>query len=181
MIQASSCQTTSALNTVTTSPKQNMKVSRPPYQSTKQMCLHQQTQAPRVKQGQTRNSTQTRLSTARFTIKHIPWRNAVFKMKPLIERKKLLKEHRRCFKCCSPTHMAKECSAELKCNECGSNQHCTPLHPENIPSTLSLSAPPATEPEPDLQNDLPPEITSRCTEICGEGLPARSCVKICLV
>ena len=44
-----------------------------------------------------------------------------FKMKPLTDRKKLLKDHRRCFRCCSATHMARECPVELKCNECESD------------------------------------------------------------
>ncbi|XP_074501591.1 uncharacterized protein LOC141773627 isoform X2 [Sebastes fasciatus] len=101
-----------------------------------------------------------------------------FKMKPLTERKTLLKEHRRCYRCCSATHMARECPVELKCNECESNQHCTAMHPD---TTGSPAVSPATESDTEQQNSSPPEITSRCTEVCGEGLPARSCAKICLV
>lgn len=118
--------------------------------------------------------------------KHCPLHNKphplekcrAFKMKPLTERKKLLKENRRCFRCCSATHMARECAVELKCNECESNQHCTAMHPD---TTVSPTVPAATESDTEQQISSLPEVTSRCTEICGEGLPARSCAKICLV
>lgn len=64
-------------------------------------------------------------------------------MKPLLERKKLLKENKRCFKCCSPTHMARECAVKMKCDDCGSDGHCTALHPD---TTLSPVASPVVEP-----------------------------------
>lgn len=101
-----------------------------------------------------------------------------FKMKPLTERKGLLRDHRRCFRCCSATHMAKDCSVELKCYECESDRHCTAMHPD---IHLSPAVSSMTEPDTEQQNNTPSEITSRCTEVCGEGLPARSCAKICLV
>lgn len=92
-----------------------------------------------------------------------------FKMKQLTESKKSLKEHRQCFRCCSATHLARECKVGLKCNECKSDHHCSAMH-----SDISLS--PATSPvmEPDTeQNNCLPEVTSRCTEVCGEGLLVR--------
>ena len=110
-----------------------------------------------------------------------------FKTKTIAERKACLKEHRRCYKCCSPNHMAKECQVELKCNECESDRHCTALHPDIHSS--STSAKPKTElgsedqhaaPPPEHQGDDSPEVTTRCTRVCGPGLPARSCSKICL-
>lgn len=101
-----------------------------------------------------------------------------FRMKPLTERKRLLKEYRRCFRCCSAVHMAKECPVKLKCNECESEEHCTTMHPD---TTLSPAAFPVAEPHTEQQRSFPSEVTSRCTEVCGDGLPARSCAKICLV
>ncbi|KAK0139185.1 hypothetical protein N1851_024265 [Merluccius polli] len=101
-----------------------------------------------------------------------------FKMKPLTERKGLLRDHRRCFRCCSATHMAKDCSVKLKCFECESDRHCTAMHPD---IHLSPAVSSVTEPDTEQQNNTPSEVTSRCTEVCGEGLPARSCAKICLV
>ncbi|XP_061663174.1 uncharacterized protein LOC133493623 [Syngnathoides biaculeatus] len=99
-------------------------------------------------------------------------------MKLLMECKRLLKEYRRCFKCCSGTHVARECPAELKCNECESNQHCTVMHPD---TAVSPAPSPLTESDVEQQNSSPPEVTSRCTKVCGEGRPPRSCAKICLV
>ncbi|KAI3356594.1 hypothetical protein L3Q82_017794 [Scortum barcoo] len=101
-----------------------------------------------------------------------------FRLKPLSDRKKLLKEYKRCFKCCSPTHMARECAVKMKCDECGSDEHCTALHPD---TTLSPVASPVAEPHIVHQHSSPAEVTSKCTEVCGDGLPARSCAKICLV
>ncbi|XP_061682545.1 uncharacterized protein LOC133504377 [Syngnathoides biaculeatus] len=99
-------------------------------------------------------------------------------MKQLMERKRLLKEYRRCFKCYSGTHVARECPAELKCNECESNQHCTVMHPD---TAVSPAPSPPTESDVEQQNSSPSEVTSRCTKVCGEGLPPRSCAKIRLV
>ena len=53
-----------------------------------------------------------------------------FRMKTLQERKTILKEHKRCFKCCSPNHLAKDCQATLKCGECDSERHCSAMHPD---------------------------------------------------
>ena len=52
------------------------------------------------------------------------------------------------------------------------------MHPD---ASLLAAVSPATEPDIEPQNNQPPEVTSRCTEVCGDGLPARSCAKICLV
>lgn len=118
--------------------------------------------------------------------KHCPLHNKphplekcrTFKAKSLTERKRLLRDFRRCFRCCSATHMAKDCFVELKCCECESDQHCTPLHPG---SHFSPALPSACEPDTEQQNNTPPDVTSRCTEVSVEDLPARSCAKICLV
>ena len=101
-----------------------------------------------------------------------------FKMKPLTECKGLLRDHRRCFRCCSATHMAKDCSVKQKCFEYESDRHCTAMHPD---IHLSPAVSSVTEPDTEQQNNTPSEVTSRCTEVCGEDLPARSCAKICLV
>lgn len=101
-----------------------------------------------------------------------------FRVKPLTERKKLLKEHGRCFRCCSATHMAKECPVKLRCIECESEGHCTAMHPD---TPQSPTASPVAEPHTEQQHSSSSEVTSRCTEVCGDGLPARSCAKICLV
>ncbi|XP_054872108.1 uncharacterized protein LOC129350233 [Amphiprion ocellaris] len=101
-----------------------------------------------------------------------------FRTKPLQERQNILKEHKRCFRCCSPTHSVKDCDVKLKCEECQSEKHCTAMHQDTSQQPQPVNTP---EPEPQPQDDTPPEVTSRCTEICGEGCPPRSCSKVCLV
>ncbi|XP_051816711.1 uncharacterized protein LOC127537707 [Acanthochromis polyacanthus] len=99
-------------------------------------------------------------------------------MKTLFERKNILKEHKRCFKCCSPNHLAKDCQTILKCTECESDRHCFAMHPDSA----HLSAPsPTTEPDAEPQDSRALEVTSRCTKVCSEGSPSRSCSKVCLV
>lgn len=102
-----------------------------------------------------------------------------FKMKPLQERKNILKEHKRCYKCCSPNHLAKDCQATLKCNECESDRHCSAMHPTiSQPQPNTCSPTPQADAEPPDGNPL--EVTARCTKVCGKGSPARSCAKVCL-
>ncbi|XP_035995613.1 uncharacterized protein LOC110368714 isoform X1 [Fundulus heteroclitus] len=101
-----------------------------------------------------------------------------FRTKPIQERRNILKEHRRCFRCCSPTHTIKDCDMKVSCEECQSEKHCSAMHPDVVQQPRPESTP---EPEPQLQDNTPPEVTSRCTEICGEGCPPRSCSKVCLV
>ncbi len=59
------------------------------------------------------------------------WRKSRgFREKSIIDCKQLLKEHYICFFCCSSTdHLAKNCTAEIKCTECGNAAHVTALHP----------------------------------------------------
>lgn len=96
-----------------------------------------------------------------------------FRMKTLQERKNILKENKRCFKCCSPNHLARECQAILKCSECESERHCSAMHPDTVQPT-----PPSPKPEPDLepQSSTSLEVTSRCTKVCGVGNLTPSCV-----
>nr|XP_054587010.1 uncharacterized protein LOC129152514 [Nothobranchius furzeri] len=101
-----------------------------------------------------------------------------FRIKPLQERQNILKEHKRCFRCCSPMHTIKDCDLKVKCEECQSEKHCSAMHPATGQKPQPQNAP---EPEPQLHDNTLPKVTSRCTEICGEGCPPRSCSKVCLV
>ncbi len=66
-----------------------------------------------------------------------------FRQKSINDRKQLLKEHYICFRCCSSTdHLAKNCTAEIKCTECGSATHVTALHP--YPPTWKSKLSPST-------------------------------------
>ena len=104
-----------------------------------------------------------------------------FREKSLEERKQLLKENYVSFRCCSSTdHLARNCSAEVKCMECGSTGHVAALHP-GPPVWKPKPSPPSSEhggveDKADIQ-----EVTSRCTQVCGEGVSSRACSKICLV
>lgn len=100
-----------------------------------------------------------------------------FRIKPLQERRNILKEHRRCFKCCSPNHTVRDCQTTLKCDECQSERHCSAMHPD---TTQQPQSPPTSEHAEEPKDSSVPEVTSRCTEICGEGSPSRSCSKVCL-
>ena len=59
-----------------------------------------------------------------------------FRIKTLQERKTILKEHKHCFKCSSPNHLAKDCQATLKCGvtakdtalQCTQTSLCLPIH-----------------------------------------------------
>ncbi|XP_061885884.1 uncharacterized protein LOC133636154 isoform X3 [Entelurus aequoreus] len=67
-----------------------------------------------------------------------------FKEKPLQERKRLLKQHNICYKCCASTrHVARNCEAAVKCSECDSDEHPSALHPDSPSLPLRTSLPPA--------------------------------------
>lgn len=105
----------------------------------------------------------------------------LFRSKTLEERKSLLKDKRICFRCCSSaSHMAKDCKEPIKCRECGSETHNTALHPEPLPLKEKSSA--ASEDHGGEQEEpTATDVTSKCTEICGNSAGSRSCSKICLV
>lgn len=104
-----------------------------------------------------------------------------FREKNLNERKQLLKDYRICFRCCSSTeHLAKNCTAEIKCAECDSTAHATALHPD-APTWKSKSPPPTPDDGGEGDEVDSQEVNSACTQVCGKGLSARACAKICLV
>ncbi|XP_038062985.1 uncharacterized protein LOC119733659 [Patiria miniata] len=106
-----------------------------------------------------------------------------FRAKTIDERRAFLRENGICFKCCaSISHLAKECVIPLKCTECNSNHHSTAMHPGPAPWTLKAFTPtPQHGGEEEVAQSSPPVVNSQCTEVCGEGLSAKSCAKICLV
>ncbi|KAL0159525.1 hypothetical protein M9458_043250, partial [Cirrhinus mrigala] len=132
------------------------------------------------------DSVSLKEAVKRDLMKHCPihnkshplWKCRDFRKKLLVERNNLLKEHKRCFRCCSPNRVARECRAILKCAECDSDRHCTVMHPD---IALPLFTPPMQELDTDQQDVTTPEVTSKCTEVCGESASMRSCAKMCLV
>lgn len=102
-----------------------------------------------------------------------------FRAKTLEERKAFLKESGICFKCCSSTnHRAQDCKIVINCKECDSNKHVTALHPGPAPWTTQD---PDVEHGGERREEACPNITSKCTAVCGEGNSSWSCSKICLI
>ncbi|KAL4009138.1 hypothetical protein ACER0C_002990 [Sarotherodon galilaeus] len=103
-----------------------------------------------------------------------------FREKPLEERKQILKKLNVCFRCCSSTdHLAKNCESEITCTECDSKNHISALHPG--PAPWESKSPPSPQQGGESDKADTQEVTSRCTEVCGEGVSARECSKITLV
>ncbi|MEE6522949.1 hypothetical protein FKM82_021609 [Ascaphus truei] len=106
-------------------------------------------------------------------------------MKPIEERKNLLREWGACFKCCASTaHLFKDCKEAMKCTECNSDRHIAALHPETMKPRSSKAPNPTTKQGgEEEERDTPPtmSVASKCTEVCGERSDDRSCSKICLV
>lgn len=99
--------------------------------------------------------------------------------KPVEECRMFLKGNNICFKCCaSSAHIAKHCKVRAQCSECGEEGNNTALHPGPAPWIQETD--PATE--RGGEQDFTPlgEITSKCTQVCGENNMSRSCSKICL-
>nr|XP_054598158.1 uncharacterized protein LOC129163741 [Nothobranchius furzeri] len=104
-----------------------------------------------------------------------------FRNEPLDERKTYLKENNICFKCCASTsHLAKDCSKNVQCRECKSENHPTALHP-GAPPWITETSGSTRDQGGEQEEETPSAVISKCTEICGSTLRARSCSKICLV
>ena len=68
----------------------------------------------------------------------------------------------------------------MDCKECASNRHTSALHPGLAP-WKSKSSPPASENGEGGEQADNQEVTSKCTEVCRDGMSLRACSKICLV
>lgn len=99
----------------------------------------------------------------------------------LDDRKKLLKEHMICYRCCASTsHMAKNCETPIKCLECASNKHVSAMHYSGTSSVQPSSQPPPCTKDGG-EEETKKEITSHCTKVCGLEGSGKSCSKITLV
>ncbi|KAF7642338.1 hypothetical protein LDENG_00259810 [Lucifuga dentata] len=85
------------------------------------------------------------------------------------------------IRCCTSTkHVAKDCKTTLRCKECDSDKHVSAMHPGPSPWFLGAHVP-ENKQSRELEDLTPTEVTSKCTEICGDAPNPRSCSKICLV
>lgn len=109
-----------------------------------------------------------------------------FRFKSLNQRKRILSEHKICYKCCdSRNHTSRDCTRSIKCYVCGSNGHPTALHAYN---EWTPRKPPYVPPKDHggesnegVQSTPSVPVSSKCTEICGLGFTGKSCAKIILV
>ncbi|XP_061180594.1 uncharacterized protein LOC133189205 [Saccostrea echinata] len=93
-----------------------------------------------------------------------------FRKKSIRDRKQYLREHNLCYRCCElDTHRFKACHAEVKCEDCGSEQHPTALHP------------PESSQGQRQHGGEEGNILTKCTAVCGEQFSGRSCAKAVLV
>lgn len=123
-------------------------------------------------------------------VKHCPIHNKPhpltrcrsFRLKTIEERKTYLKEQGICFKCCSSSlHLARDCKATVKCDECNSETHLTALHPGSPPWAYKNLEPPSRNDGEEEKEDNSQTLSSLCTEVCGSIHTSKSCSKICLV
>lgn len=104
-----------------------------------------------------------------------------FRNKGIEERKTFLKKNRICFKCCaSNTHLAKDCKASVKCQECDTTYHVTAMHPSTSQAPNVPPSPQADGGEAKVTEEDTPVVSSSCTKVCGNGQFGCSCAKICL-
>jgi hypothetical protein len=106
-----------------------------------------------------------------------------FKAKTHDEKLKILQELGLCFRCCvSKEHRSRECTVKVKCSECGSERHPSVLH---MDSGKRAEQSQRTETEYGGERTTPKsvstDVSSNCTEVCGDSLSSKSCAKICLV
>ncbi|KAL3969206.1 hypothetical protein ACER0C_029163 [Sarotherodon galilaeus] len=89
-----------------------------------------------------------------------------FRAKPIDERKPFLKENRICFKCCGSTqHLARDCRAQIKCMDCGSDRHLAVLHPGPPPAPAESSEADKDD-GGETQDSANASVVSKCTEVC---------------
>ncbi len=104
-----------------------------------------------------------------------------FREMAIDERKRILRAHNICFKCCaSNTHVARHCKAVVQCSECQSDKHPTALHSGQAP-WLSKPSLHLEQHGGEKEAISHTEVSPKCTEVCGGGLKGKSCSKICLV
>lgn len=133
-----------------------------------------------------------------------------FQFKSVDERKKWLKDHNFCFKCCNSTeHKSKDCVSQIKCTYCGSTRHSSALHvdvPKVSPpisqwpnqgrdtgsqtpgsgsqhggERSSVSFPFVPLQDGERTRHQNQQVNSKCTQICGGSFSGKSCAKTVLV
>ncbi|XP_039863534.1 uncharacterized protein LOC120718871 [Simochromis diagramma] len=103
-----------------------------------------------------------------------------FREKPMEERKALLKRYGICYRCCRATHLARNCEDDISCSECGSKSHIAALHPGSAPWSTNTAHSAPDQGGEGNSNLNEGDVSTACTEVCGNYSAGRSCSKICL-
>jgi hypothetical protein len=106
-----------------------------------------------------------------------------FRVKPLEERKELIRTFGICYKCCATNkHPARLCTEAEPCGECGSSRHPTALHTDLLTSRTPVHRTElGGESKEMVDVSHASLVTSTCTQICGKGFHGKSCAKTILV
>lgn len=110
-------------------------------------------------------------------VKHSVSDCRVFKLKPIEERRKILREHGFCFRCCSGTLRKAGCKEDIKCKNCGSGYHTTLLHVDTFPASTDRTPTPVHGGEEAPKERHVTTINSKCTEV-GRYFKGKSCARI---
>ena len=86
--------------------------------------------------------------------------------KTLEDKIEWIRKAKLCFRCLLDKHIAKDCKADIKCTECGSDWHSSLLHREKRENVERSGIKPGNE------------FQSTCTELCKESNGGLSCSKI---
>ncbi|XP_056016957.1 uncharacterized protein LOC130053618 [Ostrea edulis] len=104
-----------------------------------------------------------------------------FRQKSLDERRKFLKEKNICFKCCdSHSHKRRDCTAQVKCEDCDSTNHPSALH-VFVRNTRNHGGEMRTDGRRNDGDTQHNSVGSMCTQICGGQFNGKSCSKTLLV
>ncbi|XP_069133222.1 uncharacterized protein [Argopecten irradians] len=112
-----------------------------------------------------------------------------FRIQPIGERKDLLFKKGLCFRCCGmEKHLARDCTASVRCELCNVTDHPTALHVSSQDdSTTTTKQPPRKKAwvskshggESSGKETTPTDIKTSCTQICGNPVAtSKSCGKI---
>ena len=89
-----------------------------------------------------------------------------FARKTLEDKIEWIREAKLCFRCLLDKHIAKDCKADIKCTECGSNRHSSLLQQEKRENVEKSCTKPGSK------------FQSTCTEVCNASNGGLSCSKI---
>ena len=96
------------------------------------------------------------------------------------------RERKICFRCfSSQSHIAEDCTVNVKCEVCGNSSHATAMHldrrPEKSRSQSIHSERNSEDHGGETSQHNSGSVRTLCTKLCGNLISGRSCGKIILV